>query len=107
MHRDSKQKDVEFTNVKLAFHINRQSASIDVKKQFDDFAKHEKRLSMHGKYKNNKVWGGTIGAVGHTKSSPKSLHMSQKLRLPPLSNKPIFTDASQVLNDMSVSNLVS
>ena len=107
MHRDSKQKDVEFTNVKLAFHINRQSASIDVKKQFDDFAKHEKRLSMHGKYKNNKVWGGTIGAVGHTKSSPKSLNMSQKLRLPPLSNKPIFTDASQVLNDMSVSNLVS
>lgn len=47
---------------------------------------------MHGKYKNGKVWGGTIGAVGH-KVSPKKLDLRQQLKLPPLGGKPVFGDA--------------
>ena len=46
-------------------------------------------LHMHGKYKNNKVWGGTIGSVGF-KVSPKKFSIKEQLQLPPLSQKPIF-----------------
>ena len=66
----SSKKSIDQANVKLAFHIHKQSSSIDVRKQLGDFESHQKLLQLHGKYKNNKVWGGTIGAVGF-KNSPK------------------------------------
>lgn len=47
---------------------------------------------MHGKYKNNKVWGGTVGSVGH-RISPRKTEMRSNLKLPPLGSKPVFGDA--------------
>ena len=84
-------KNLESKNIKLAFHIQGQSSSIDVSKQLNDFDRHKQMLEMHGKYKNGKVWGGTIGAVGH-KVSPKKLELRQHLKLPPLGGKPVFGD---------------
>ena len=72
--RMSLQKQLENKNVKMAFHIHKQSASIDVKKQISDFEQHRKLLQMHGKYRNNKVWGGALGSVSH-KSSPKKFEL--------------------------------
>ena len=46
---------------------------------------------MHGKYKNNKVWGGAVGSVGH-RQSPRKIELKQHLKLPPLGAKPIFGD---------------
>ena len=80
---------MENKNIKLAFHIHQQSASIDVQKQLNDFDSHRKLLQLHGKFKNNKVWGGTIGSVGF-KVSPNKLALKDNLKLPPLSNKPVF-----------------
>ena len=65
-----KQKELDTQNVKLAFHIHKQSASIDVKKQLTDFEKHQNLLKLHGKYKNNKVWGGVPGSATY-RGSPK------------------------------------
>ena len=46
-------------------------------------------MQLHGKFKNNKVWGGTVGSVGY-KPSPNKLALKENLKLPPLSNKPVF-----------------
>jgi hypothetical protein len=42
----------------------------------NDFEHHQKLLTMHGKYRNNKVWGGTIGSVAF-KPSPKKLALRE------------------------------
>ena len=55
----------------------------------NDFEAHQKLLSMHQKYKNNKVWGGAVGSVGH-RTSPKRFNLKESLKLPPLSTKPVF-----------------
>ncbi len=91
------QRQLDDQNVKMAFHIHKQSASIDVKKQISDFEQHRKLLQMHGKFKNNKVWGGVVGSVSY-KSSPKKFELKQNLKLPPLNNKPIFNTDKQGLN---------
>jgi len=38
--RQHQMKELETQNVKLAFHIHKQSASIDVRKQLTDFQQH-------------------------------------------------------------------
>ena len=85
--RSIQQKELDNENVKLAFHIHKQSSSIDVKKQLGDFEKHEKLLQLHGKYKNNKVWGGGVPGSVSYKGSPKRFKMKETLvKLPPLSH---------------------
>ena len=37
-------RELETQNVKLAFHLHKTSASIDVKKQLGDFEQHQKLL---------------------------------------------------------------
>ena len=84
--RSTKQRNLDEENVRLAFHIHKQSSSIDVKKQLNDFEKHEKLLQLHGKYKNNKVWGGVPGSASY-KGSPKRFKLKETLvKLPPLAN---------------------
>ena len=62
-----------------------------MKKQINDFENHRKLLQLHGKFKNNKVWGGTIGSIGY-RPSPNKLALKESLKLPPLSNKPVFSN---------------
>lgn len=88
-NRQKALKDLESANIRLAFHIHKQPASIDVKKQINDFGKHRKLLKLHAKYKDNKIWGGAFGSVGF-KASPRRERVSESIILPPLSNKPIF-----------------
>ena len=87
----------------MAFHIHKQSASIDVKKQMSDFEQHRKLLTMHGKYKNNKVWGGGVPGSVSYKQSPKKFELKQNLKLPPLNNKPIFNTDKQSVFSVAMS----
>ena len=61
---------------------------------------------MHGKYKNNKVWGGAVGSVSF-KGSPKKFELKQNLKLPPLNNKPIFNTEKMTMNSTSTSKFTA
>lgn len=96
--RINEQKDLENKNVKMAFHIHNQSASIDVKKQRNDFEHHQKLLQLHGKYKQNKVWGGAIGSVSYKGSPGKK--MRESFRLPPLITNPVIAGSDRAADSI-------
>ena len=58
---------------------------------------------MHGKYKNNKVWGGGVPGSVSYKQSPKKFELKQNLKLPPLNNKPIFNTDKQSVFSVAMS----
>lgn len=73
MSREMKKRSLVDTNVKLAFHIHKASASIDVKKQLDGFETQEAFRHRREKYRNGQIWGGSaVGSVSF-KTSPKAL----------------------------------
>ena len=97
-----KKRELDNKNVKLAFHIHKQSASIDVRKQLNDFEQHQKLLKLHGKYKNHKVWGGCVGSASYRGSPPKYKIKDNLLKLPPLSGaKTVF--GSETTGKFSIS----
>ena len=50
--RDLKKRSLVDSNVKLAFHLHKASASIDVKRQLENYEEHEAHRSRREKYKN-------------------------------------------------------
>ena len=50
--RDLKKRSLVDSNVKLAFHLHKASASIDVKRQLENFEEHESHRLRREKYRN-------------------------------------------------------
>ena len=50
--RDLKKRSLVDSNVKLAFHLHKASASIDVKRQLENYEEHEAHRLRREKYKN-------------------------------------------------------
>ena len=50
--RDLKKRSLVESNVKLAFHLHKASASIDVKRQLENYEEHEAHRLRREKYKN-------------------------------------------------------
>ena len=88
--------------MKLAFHIHKASASIDVRKQLDGFETQESFRHRREKYKNGQIWGGSaVGSVGY-KTSPKAYKIQENMKLPPLNCNPVFQD---VASNTTMSNI--
>ena len=97
-----RQQHLTDSNVKLAFHIHKASASIDVKRQLDDFDSHERSKQLREKYKHGRIWGGTAeGSVGY-RTSPNKWRVNENMKLPPLHTKSVFQD---VASNTIMSNL--